>query len=137
MSILGTRVVRTEDPRLLTSGATYVEDLRLPGLRHAAYATFVRSPMAHARITEIDVSAALAEPGVVAVFTAKDLDDLPGGDAVDPDALSRCWPRTSCASSASRWRGRLTEQSYEGEDAAELVSVDYDPLAAVVGVGRR
>src|SRR4051794_687901 len=77
MSILGTRVVRTEDPRLLTTGATYLEDLRLPELRGAAYATFVRSPMAHARITGIDVSAALEEPGVVAVLTAHDFDDVP------------------------------------------------------------
>src|SRR5215469_898625 len=52
MSILGTRVVRTEDPRLLTAGGTYVDDLRLPG---AAQVTFVRTPVAHALVTGIDV----------------------------------------------------------------------------------
>jgi carbon-monoxide dehydrogenase large subunit len=132
MSILGTRVVRTEDPRLLTSGATYVEDLRLPGLRRAAYATFVRSPMAHARITEIDVSAALAEPGVVAVLTAKDLEGAAGGvAAANAEPL--------LAGDVVRFAGEpvalvLTDEHYQGEDAAELVSVDYDPLDAVIGV---
>ncbi len=58
MSILGTRVVRTEDPRLLTAGGTYVDDLRVPELAQAARVTFVRSPVAHAAITGIDVSAA-------------------------------------------------------------------------------
>jgi carbon-monoxide dehydrogenase large subunit len=133
MSILGTRVVRTEDPRLLTSGATYVEDLRLPGLRRAAYATFVRSPMAHARITEIDVSAALAEPGVVAVLTANDLEDLPGAGEVGPGA------EPLLAKDIVRFAGEpvalvLTDEHYQGEDASELVSVDYDPLEAVIGV---
>ncbi len=58
MSILGTRVMRTEDPRLLTLGGTYVDDLRMPELAEAARVTFVRSPIAHALITGIDVSAA-------------------------------------------------------------------------------
>ena len=63
MSILGTRVVRTEDPRLLTAGGSYTDDLRLPELDGAVRATFVRSPVAHARITGIDAGAALASPG--------------------------------------------------------------------------
>ena len=73
MSILGTRVVRTEDPRLLTAGGTYVDDLRVPELEGAVQATFVRSPLAHALITEIDTSAARDEAGVLAVLTAQDL----------------------------------------------------------------
>src|SRR5205823_417936 len=72
MSILGTRVIRTEDPRLLTAGGVYVDDLRTPELNGAARVTFVRSPLAHARITGIDASAALAEPGVIAVLTVAD-----------------------------------------------------------------
>jgi aerobic carbon-monoxide dehydrogenase large subunit len=132
MSILGTRVVRTEDPRLLTTGATYLEDLRLPELRGAAYATFVRSPMAHARITGIDVSAALEEPGVVAVLTAHDFDDV-------PDRPATASEEPLLAGDVVRFVGEpvaivLTEESYQGEDAAELVSVDYDELPAVVGV---
>src|SRR5437764_75265 len=76
MSILGTRVIRTEDPRLLTAGGVYVDDLRTPELNGAARVTFVRSPVAHARITGIDASEALTEPGVIAVLTVADMDDL-------------------------------------------------------------
>ncbi len=60
MSIMGTRVIRTEDPRLLTTGGVYVDDLRTPELSGAARLTFVRSPVAHARITGIDTSEALS-----------------------------------------------------------------------------
>ena len=66
MSILGTKVLRTEDPRFLTTGGVYTDDLRLPG---ACHVQFARSAVAHARIRSVDVSAALAEPGVIAVFT--------------------------------------------------------------------
>src|SRR5215469_12482771 len=89
MSILGTRVIRTEDPRLLTSGGVYVDDLTEPDLAGAARVTFVRSTVAHALITGIDKSEALAQPGVVAVLTAADMTDFPppppAGPA-DPDA---------------------------------------------------
>ena len=71
MSILGTRVLRTEDPRFLTTGGVYTDDLRLPG---ACHVHFVRSAVAHARITAVDVSAALQAPGVIAAFTGADLD---------------------------------------------------------------
>src|SRR6185437_6988905 len=77
MSILGTRVVRTEDPRLLTVGGTYVDDLRVPELDGAARVTFVRSPIAHALITGIDADLARQAPGVIAVLVAADIDDLP------------------------------------------------------------
>jgi carbon-monoxide dehydrogenase large subunit len=60
VSILGTRVLRTEDPRFLTTGGIYTDDLRLPG---ACHVHFVRSTVAHARVSSVDVSAALAEPG--------------------------------------------------------------------------
>ena len=59
VSILGTRVIRTEDPRFLTTGGVYTEDMRLPG---ACHVHFVRSAVAHARIAAIDVSAALEAP---------------------------------------------------------------------------
>ena len=77
MSILGTRVLRTEDPDLLTIGGKYVDDLVPEGALHA---TFVRSIMAHADVTEIDTSEAEAMPGVVAVYTAATL----GLEAVPP-----------------------------------------------------
>jgi carbon-monoxide dehydrogenase large subunit len=132
MSILGTRVVRTEDPRLLTAGGTYTDDLRLPELAGALRVTFVRSPVAHAEITGIDAKTALDSPGVVAVLTAADADDL-------PPAAGQPTTEPLLAEDRVRYVGEpvaivLTEDSYQGEDAAELVSVDYQPLAAVVGV---
>jgi aerobic carbon-monoxide dehydrogenase large subunit len=132
MSILGTRVVRTEDPRLLTAGGSYTDDLRLPELDGALRATFVRSPVAHAQITWIDTGAALDSPGVVAVLTAADLDDIPAGsDEPTTEPL--------LAADRVRYVGEsvalvLTEHGYQGEDAAELVSVDYEPLPAVVSL---
>src|SRR3954451_12861319 len=74
LSILGTRVVRTEDPVFLTRGATYTDDLTDERLAGALHLTLVRSPIAHATITSIDTSAAKQAPGVVAVVTAADCD---------------------------------------------------------------
>jgi len=146
MSILGTRVVRTEDPRLLTAGGTYVDDLRVPELTQAARVTFVRSPVAHAAITGIDVSAAKDAPGVVAVLTVGDMDDLPPpppdsgltGTEGAPLPLGGVWSEPLLAVDRVRFVGEpvavvITDDSYQGEDAAELVSVDYEPLPAVVG----
>ena len=145
MSILGTRVVRTEDPRLLTAGGAYVNDLRVPELLAAARATFVRSPVAHALITGLDLSAARAAPGVLAVFTAQDMDDLPPpppddgtGSEGAPVPMGGPWAEPLLARDRVRFAGEpvavvLTGDSYQGEDAAELVSVDYEPLPAVVG----
>ena len=129
MSIMGTRVLRTEDPRLLTGGGVYVDDLRLPELTWAAFATFVRSPMAHALITGIDAAAARDLPGVVAVITAA---DLPAAKGPTSEPL--------LAADRVRYVGEavalvLTEERYQGEDAAELVSVDYEPLTPVPAVG--
>ncbi|HEX9596279.1 MAG TPA: xanthine dehydrogenase family protein molybdopterin-binding subunit, partial [Anaerolineales bacterium] len=66
----GERIKRNEDPRLLTGRALFVDDVSLPGMAHIA---FVRSPYAHARIRSIDMSAARALPGVIAVYSAEDL----------------------------------------------------------------
>src|ERR1700735_5847762 len=77
VSSLGTRVVRTEDPKFLTTGGVYTEDVVDERLAGACHVFFVRSPIAHARITNVDVSAALEAPGVVAAFTGQDLADLP------------------------------------------------------------
>ena len=66
----GTRVPRIEDSRLLTGSGTFVDDVQRPGMLHAC---FVRSPFAHATINGIDTAAALALPGVHAVFTAADI----------------------------------------------------------------
>jgi aerobic carbon-monoxide dehydrogenase large subunit len=74
VSILGTRVIRTEDPRFLTTGGIYTADVRLPG---ACHVQFVRSVVAHARVGSVDAGAARQAPGVIAVFTAADLAGLP------------------------------------------------------------
>ncbi|GAA0539050.1 xanthine dehydrogenase family protein molybdopterin-binding subunit [Saccharopolyspora thermophila] len=140
MSILGTRVERREDPRLLTVGGTYVDDLREPALQGALHVTYVRSPLAHARILEIDTEQARDLPGVVGVFTAEDVDLPPfrpnaGISGRPPAAMVR----PHLARGTVRYVGEpvavvVTETRAQGEDAAELVSVDYDPLTPVVDV---
>jgi aerobic carbon-monoxide dehydrogenase large subunit len=152
MSILGTRVIRTEDPRLLTSGGVYVDDLRTPELSAAARITFVRSPIGHARITGIDTTAAMAQPGVIAVLTARDMDDLAPPPSAPEDGtkqppseapvpLGGHWYEPLLAIDTVRFVGEpvavvITDTSYQGEDAADLVSVDYDPLPANVDPAR-
>jgi carbon-monoxide dehydrogenase large subunit len=137
VSILGTRVLRSEDPRFLTSGGVYTEDVVDERLAGACHVFFVRSPVAHARIAAIDVSAALSAPGVVAVFTAGDLDDLPAIPPPMPGLMNEGMIRSALAAGKVRHVGDpvavvVTEQAYQGEDAVELVDVDYDPLPAVV-----
>ncbi len=132
MSILGNRVQRKEDPRLLTGGATYVDNLRLPG---AAYVTYVRSTMAHARIASIDVDDARSAPGVIGVFTAADIDLPPMTPGIP--LLDQAMVRPFLADGVVRFAGEaiaaiVTEERSQGEDAAELVFVDYEPLPAVV-----
>ena len=132
-SILGTRVRRLEDPRLLTAGGTYVEDLDLPD---AAWLTYVRSPHAHATIAAIDTSAAMAAPGVLAIFTADDLAELglvPHTNPAYPAAMRRPF----VAIGTVRYVGQpvvaiVAEDRSLGSDAADLVIVDYDPLPCVV-----
>lgn len=134
MSILGTRVVRTEDPVFLTRGATYTDDLTDERLTGALHLTLVRSPLAHATISSIDTSAALEAPGVVAVVTGADLDIEPA--LLFPGAHTKM-RRPFLATDRVRFVGEpvaavLTEDLYQGEDAAELVDVEYEPLAAVI-----
>jgi carbon-monoxide dehydrogenase large subunit len=135
-SILGTRVLRVEDPGFLTRGAVYTDDLVDERLAGAVHATFVRSPVAHARITGIDPSAATGTPGVVAVLTADDLGEVP-----DQKPMMPMYPagmtQSLLARGVVRFVGEpvavvLTDDRWSGEDAAELVAVDYEPLPAVV-----
>ncbi len=135
MSILGTRVLRIEDPKFLTTGAVYVDDLRDPRLAGAGHVTYVRSMVAHARIT-VDTAAAEAAPGVLGVFTAADLVDLPA-PPVPLGYLNPLMGRPWLARDVVRFVGEpvaavVTESRYDGEDAAELVSIDYEPLPSVV-----
>lgn len=130
----GTRVARVEDNRLLTGRGTFVDDIQRPGMLHAC---FVRSPFARANVTGIATAAALAIPGVVAVFTAADLNDdvveawhaVAGKDVPDT-------PRPPLAAGQVKFVGDpvalvIAESRYVAEDAADAVVVDYEPLPAV------
>ncbi len=128
--IIGARVKRTEDPRLLTGRGSFVDDRQAPNVLHVA---FRRSEHAHARIVSIDCAAARAAPGVIAVFTADDL-------AVNPlVAASRmkgyyATPILPLARHKVRYVGEpivgvIAEDRYLAEDAAELIEVAFEPLA--------
>ena len=130
-SILGTRVLRTEDPELLVGGGHYVADLPLDKPLHVV---FVRSEMAHARLEAVHVDDALAMPGVGAVLTAADLDVRPfHGMAKVHDHFARL----PLARDEVRFVGEaiaavLAESAVQAKDAADTVLVDYHPLPAVV-----
>ena len=138
LSILGTRVLRTEDPRFLTTGGVYTEDVVDERLAGACHVFFLRSPLAHARVNGVDISAALEAPGVIAAYTGADLADLA---VIPPSAaglMNAEMTQRLLATDKVRYVGEpvavvVTEQAYQGEDALELVAVDYDPLPAVLG----
>jgi carbon-monoxide dehydrogenase large subunit len=135
-SILGTRVQRLEDPEFLTTGAVYTEDLVDERLAGALRLTVVRSPIAHARIVAIDTAAARESPGCVAVFTAEELAD-PVAQRPPLPVYPAGMGQPLLAKGVVRFVGEpvaavLTDERYQGEDAAELVDVEYDPLPPVV-----
>jgi aerobic carbon-monoxide dehydrogenase large subunit len=131
--LVGKRLRRREDPRLLTGTATYVDDIQMPGMHHAS---IVRSPYAAARIRGIDVKAALETTGVVAVFTGEDtkhLGPVPCGASLPglrvPHhhvlALDRVYFAGHPVAVV------VATDRYIARDAADLVEVAYDPLPAV------
>jgi aerobic carbon-monoxide dehydrogenase large subunit len=131
MSILGTRVMRVEDPRFLRGEGTYIANLDLPGALHISY---VRSSMARAKINSVDTTEAAAMPGVVAIFTAADVDLAP---AVGMFLLNQLVVRPYLAIDEVRFVGDpvamvISETKEQGVDAAELVVIDYDPLVPVL-----
>ena len=134
-SILGNRVLRKEDPKFLTSGGKYVDDLYdEPMLQGALHVTYVRSSVAHGRILSIDTADAASMPGVVAVFTAESLGLQPVPAPFNPMVA-----RTLLASDKVRYVGEplaaiVSETREQGVDAAESVIVDYDVLEALVDV---
>jgi aerobic carbon-monoxide dehydrogenase large subunit len=135
-SILGTRVERVEDPVFLTRGATYTEDVVDERLQSAVRVTFVRATIAHARIVSIDTSAAEATEGCVAVFTADDLTDLPAQTPVMP-SYPRAMSQPLLSAETVRYVGEpvaavVHDSRDTGEDIAELVAVDYEPLPVIV-----
>jgi carbon-monoxide dehydrogenase large subunit len=138
VSILGTRVLRSEDPGFLTVGGVYTEDVQDERLAGALHAHFVRSTVAHARINGIDTAAAREAAGVVAVVTGAEL-AAAGVQPVKPMAptMNQAMLQPLLAVDTVRFVGEpvaviVTEHPYQGEDAIELVDIDYDFLPAIV-----
>src|SRR5262245_14345302 len=130
-SILGTRVLRTEDPALLTGSARYLNALQRPGKLHAVFA---RSEVAHASLAAVHIDDAVAVPGVVAVYTGETLGVAPhhGFVAVHPD-----FARPPLAVDVVRFVGEaiavvIGETVTAASDGAAAVWADYEPLDAVV-----
>ncbi len=138
----GERIKRNEDPRLLTGQGLYVDDVDLPNMIHVA---FVRSPYAHAKINNIDVSQALQRAGVVAIYTADGLGDYwkPGPLLVSPppvkDIVFNERTQVPLAKDKVKFAGEpivmvLAESRYIAEDALSDIQIDYEPLEAIVDV---
>ncbi len=131
MSLVGARVLRKEDPRLLSGTGTFVDDLAPP---RCAFASFVMSTEAHARIVSIDVRAALKIDGVHAVYTAADFAEFPDVPGGFPDL-----ERPALARNSVRFVGEpvavvVAEDRYIAADAVQAVEVDYDSLPVVTTI---
>jgi aerobic carbon-monoxide dehydrogenase large subunit len=133
-SPLGSPLRRKEDQRFVTGRGRYVDDLRFPGLLHAA---FVRSPYAHARVRSIDTGAARALARVAAVYTARDLPEC--GKPIPPSAPVPAGFKSTTqpvfADPLVRYVGEvvaavIAEDPYIAADAAAAIAVEYEPLAA-------
>ena len=135
---IGTPIKRREDPRLITGQATYVDDVKLSGMLHMA---ILRSPYGHARINSINTEAAKKHPGVKAVFTAEDFNDIatvaiavPLGEIANGMGL-----HGPLASDKVRFFGDpvavvIAHDRYVARDARDLIEVDYEPLPAAIDV---
>jgi carbon-monoxide dehydrogenase large subunit len=134
----GSRVRRTEDPRLLAGRGQYIDDLTVPKMIEAAV---LRSPMAHARITSIDVSRARELPGVFDIITGEDLAAVAGQQPVIwlPIPDQRIAKTYALAVDRVRWVGQavvavVAVNRYVAEDALELIEVEYEPLPVVANL---
>lgn len=132
-SLVGSRIKRREDPRLIMGRGTYVDDIQLPRM---TYAAILRSPYAHARIRSINVDKAKALPGVVAVMTGADLQgkNVPCGWTL-PDI--KVAPHPALAVGKVRYTGDavavvVADERYIARDALDLIEVDFEPLPVVV-----
>ncbi len=137
---VGGGVLRKEDPELLTGQARFVDDITLPGM---AWVYVVRSPYAHAKVKKVNGKAAASMPGVVAVWSGKDLADEWAG------SLPCAWPVTEDIKMPAHWPVAQDEVRHLGEavavvvaetraqakDAAEAVKVEYEPLPVVTDSG--
>ena len=136
--LVGQSVARREDEKLLRGNGAFVEDISIPGTQ---WLSFVRSPHAHARIRGIDISEALATPGVTAVLTGKDVHPRYGTNPTVPLTFYgvESAPYDLIAVDEARHVGEVVaivvaDSRYGARDAADLVYVDYEPLDAVVDV---
>jgi carbon-monoxide dehydrogenase large subunit len=135
--VIGTEVLRKEDPELITGQARYVDDLVVPGM---LWMHVVRSPLAHATINGVDLTRAKEMPGMVAAFSGADLAD----DWAGP--LLMAWPVTEDIHNPPHWPLAKDKARYQGDgvavivaetraqaaDAADAVDVDYEPLEPVI-----
>ena len=136
---VGKPVKRKQDARLLTGQGTYVDDMKLPKM---LYCAVFRSAHAHARIKHVDVSKALAQPGVIAVITGEDVRDYPLPAVIDlPDFGQRTVTGYAFALAVDKVRfvgepvaAIAAIDRYVAEDALELIDVDYEPLPPVVEI---
>ncbi len=138
-TVLGTRLLRKEDPALLTGEAKFTGDIAVPGALHLAV---LRSPYANATINSVDVSAALAHPGVRAAYSGADLVDLWAAP------MPCAWPVTDDMKSPTHYPIAVSKAAYAGDgvacviaetaaiakDAIELIRVDYTRHEAVIGL---
>jgi carbon-monoxide dehydrogenase large subunit len=136
--LIGQRLLRQEDPRLLTGKGAYVTDLALPGMLHMA---LLRSPHAHALLTHVDVDRARRVPGVVAVFTADDIRDVgplpvlahpPGQRQTDFPVL----PADRVRYVGQPLAAVVAETRYAAEDGVDALDVTYSPLPVVADVAQ-
>jgi aerobic carbon-monoxide dehydrogenase large subunit len=135
--VFGSGIRRREDPRLVTGTARYTDDIQLPGMVHAA---ILRSPHAHARIRKIDTARAQSAPGVVGVYTARDLEGhlkpIPCLWLV-PNTDLKIGTYSALATEYVRYVGdavavAVAETPYQAYDALDLIDVDYEVLPAVI-----
>jgi aerobic carbon-monoxide dehydrogenase large subunit len=135
---LGKARLRKEDARLITGQTSWTDNIRMPGMLHMA---FLRSPYAHAKITRVDVSAALAVPGVIAAFAGQDFADeqgsLPCAWPVTPDIVIPAHP--PMATDEVRYVGEavacvIARDRYIAADALNSVEIDYEPLEPVLDI---
>jgi carbon-monoxide dehydrogenase large subunit len=135
--IFGSGIRRREDPRLISGSAQYTDDITLPGM---LYAAMLRSPHAHARIQSINADAAKSAPGVVAVYTAADIEG-----ELNPMPCAWLLPNSGLtvaeypclAKHVVRYVGDIVavvvgETRYQAYDALDLIAVDYEDLPAVL-----
>ena len=137
-TMIGARIHRREDPRLITGHGHYVDDMPGTGMAHVA---FVRSPFAHARVVRIDVTDAVAAPGVAAVLTARDFKGVLQGalpvtnSFVADKKQAPGW--AFIAGDEAVYQGEIVAlvvaaERYQAADAAALVDVEWEPLPAVI-----